>query len=115
VAPYEHLRNPAGSQRSLPVRFRFDQIFAPKNYDLLEALNLSPWELESNQLSTFLLKARDRLKDFGLGLPFVLPCADDNSIWWHQFLEAFVSLANQARQTDSRTLRISLRSSALGA
>jgi hypothetical protein len=58
VAPHENLRDPAGSQRSFPVRFRFDQIFAPNNYDLPEALNLGPRELQSNELSTFLLKGQ---------------------------------------------------------
>jgi hypothetical protein len=56
VAQYEHLRDPAGNQRSFPVGFRFEQIFAPNNYDIPEALNLSVWELKSNELSTFLLK-----------------------------------------------------------
>ncbi|MGA8063643.1 MAG: hypothetical protein WB951_15705 [Candidatus Sulfotelmatobacter sp.] len=115
VAPHEHLRDPAESQRSFAVRFRFHEIFAPNNYDIPEALNLAAWELKSNQLSTFLLEVSGRLKHFGLGLPLILPRADDDSVWWHQFLEVFVSLANQARQTASRALRISLRPSALDA
>jgi hypothetical protein len=31
-------------------------VTAPNNCDIPEALSLSPWELKSNQLSTFLLK-----------------------------------------------------------
>jgi hypothetical protein len=114
VAPHQHLGDPAGSQRSFSLRFRFDQIFAPNNYGLPEALNLGPRELQSNELSTFLLKVSGRLKYFGLSLPFILPlmtmASGGTNLW-----RVFVSLANHARQTASRTLRMSLRSSGLDA
>lgn len=83
VAPHEHLRDSAGSQRSFAVRFRLDQIFAPNYYDLPEALNLGARELQSNQPSTFFLEVGGRLKHFGLGLPFILSRADDDRVWWH--------------------------------
>jgi hypothetical protein len=56
VAAHKNLCDPTRRQRSFPVCFHFEQIFAPNTYDIPEALNLSLWELKSNELSTFLLK-----------------------------------------------------------
>ncbi len=101
---------PAGTYGAFSVHLYFKDIGTPDDRDITKALYLRTREFEASQFSAVFLEVRSRLEHLRLILPFLLASTDNDGVGGTSFSRVLVSLANQARQTDSRTLRSSVRS-----